>query len=831
MRLSRIDAVRFGRLQDRSLDGLQTGLNVVLGPNEAGKTSFTDLVRHVLYGFTTRAMSEPGYHSDGGTRHGRLVFADETGEWVVERLEGAHGGPVKVRAPDGSDRPDVLDRIRSGVGRESFRVVFGFGLDEMAQIEAERGTSDDVLSRLYAARTGLGVSPQDVRAKLQAQADALFKARGSAPEVNTLKREIAQAKTELRELEASAERYAEKRAQLNELEQLADQARALRDEHAERARSVAQSAIQVDSRLARLDEIDEAAATQSAELESARARLEGLEADDEVLANAAELAAVLEEVSGFRAHLRALEERRDSIAATRATADTALAALGPGARDVAERVEITPQLLVDVEEWKDRLKISRSRAQESEHLATHARSERSVPFEAAQTTSTVWAVAALVVGVAVAVAGALTQQWIAVASGVMLVGFGAVWFVRARGGSSDQSAALADQSARSAAVAEERARADAQALEQELAAWRAYRNEHGLDQAGQDPEVVIRFLSAVREWRASQQQTEREETLLAAEERWCSAYVARLSHAAPFEAGLDAIELAGVPAVAERLRQRLERARDLARERAQLEELIERLDAEVLVTSAKREAASAAITAVLQDLGMAGKPPADVRARAELAERESAEANEAYTRIERERAGLAGELSHVGDEATMAQARLRLVTAQERLAAAAQRYAVAAAAVALVDRSIAHYQNARQPKVVRVASTVFGDMTDGRYERIVVPADETEIGVVRSGTSEFVPSSELSRGTQEQLYLSLRIALIEQLDEAGPGLPVLMDDVLANFDPGRKAGAVRALDELSRHRQIVFFTCHPETAGLLESVAASPTVIRLDRCS
>ena len=49
MRLRRVEAERYGALAGASLGDLGDALTIVHGPNEAGKSSFTALVRHVLY--------------------------------------------------------------------------------------------------------------------------------------------------------------------------------------------------------------------------------------------------------------------------------------------------------------------------------------------------------------------------------------------------------------------------------------------------------------------------------------------------------------------------------------------------------------------------------------------------------------------------------------------------------------------------------------------------------------------------------------------------------------------------------------------------------------
>ncbi len=51
------------------------------------------------------------------------------------------------------------------------------------------------------------------------------------------------------------------------------------------------------------------------------------------------------------------------------------------------------------------------------------------------------------------------------------------------------------------------------------------------------------------------------------------------------------------------------------------------------------------------------------------------------------------------------------------------------------------------------------------------------------------PPHFLSLGTRQQLYLSLRIALLLSAANVGRGLPVLCDDILVNFDDERRAQA------------------------------------------
>jgi len=130
-------------------------------PNESGKTTLTALTRHVLYGYPDGRSKERAYAPLAVRGLPRLVFADAAGEWAIERVDGKNRGPVSVTARRGAERPELLGQLVSGVSEQSYRVVFGFGLDELSLIE--HGDSADIMSRLYAAGFGLAVNPMDAR--------------------------------------------------------------------------------------------------------------------------------------------------------------------------------------------------------------------------------------------------------------------------------------------------------------------------------------------------------------------------------------------------------------------------------------------------------------------------------------------------------------------------------------------------------------------------------------------------------------------------------------------------------------------------------------------
>ena len=118
-------------------------------------------------------------------------------------------------------------------------------------------------------------------------------------------------------------------------------------------------------------------------------------------------------------------------------------------------------------------------------------------------------------------------------------------------------------------------------------------------------------------------------------------------------------------------------------------------------------------------------------------------------------------------------------------------------------------------------------MTLARYSRIYAPLGEAKIYVEdKDGSRKDI--QELSRGTAEQLYLSLRFGFIREFSKRAESLPIIFDDILVNFDPKRFQAACRAIKELIKTNQILYFTCHPETVDLLANTIQDSKIIEIN---
>ena len=106
------------------------------------------------------------------------------------------------------------------------------------------------------------------------------------------------------------------------------------------------------------------------------------------------------------------------------------------------------------------------------------------------------------------------------------------------------------------------------------------------------------------------------------------------------------------------------------------------------------------------------------------------------------------------------------------------------------------------PQLTGLAGDYLRQLTRGHYDGLVLeqPLElsvrETETGLVR-------PLAALSRGTQDQAWLALRLAMTRLL--LPEGTPVVLDDALLTFDPSREQAAMELLTR--ENRQVLLFSC------------------------
>ena len=158
---------------------------------------------------------------------------------------------------------------------------------------------------------------------------------------------------------------------------------------------------------------------------------------------------------------------------------------------------------------------------------------------------------------------------------------------------------------------------------------------------------------------------------------------------------------------------------------------------------------------------------------------------------------------------------------EEALAAmqdVAGRYARVRASAMLLRWTVDRYRKEKQGPLLSRAGELFRLLTRNSFERLEVRIDERDslhLTGVRPG-GEVVAVPGLSSGTEDQLFLALRIAAVEEYLTRAVALPFVADDLFINFDPERSAAGFEVLGQLAEQTQVLFYTHHPHLVDVAQ---------------
>jgi uncharacterized protein YhaN len=704
----------FGVHRDLRCDGLSPGLNLVVGPNEAGKSTLHAFLRGMLVGFPdgrSKESSHPPVH--GGAHGGRLWLRTEAGEFVVERRLGAKRR-VEVRGPGGIvGGQELLDRLTGGADARLYRGVFAFGLAELAGLEAL--ATQEVAARLFdAGLAGEGQAAAEAIADLAARRGRELSPRGGR--IRELARELEGAERALRTAADRARGHGEVLSRLEEEREGLAAARRRLDQAREESRRYALLRSLWPLELRRREgEAVLAAEGDAAEVAAdAVARFDGAREAERVAAAA--LAGREEALAGLRAERRRLEERGGTPARV----------AGAGHRLAARALAVLALLL---------------------------------GLGAVAALGLAGGAAALGWAVAAVVAGGL-GWWLRAAAAVA---------ERSRREDGTRREALASLAGRIAALDEERGRL-----------------------AGEAAAAAARWAAVLAEAGAADR-----EGLVRRTRRWSRVAAAREA----VEEARRGLALALGEAVAGGAEGTAGKGR------------------------ATGEGGGSIPTAGIREALASGDPVAwaEAQARAEgEAERLAGEVEERARRV----GALEGERRELEASADVPRLAAAVAAREAELSDAVRRYREAAFVERLLAEVLEVHRRERQPEVLRRAGEAFARITGGRYLRVIQAATPDALEVIdRDGRC--LPVEVLSRGTREQLYVCVRLGLAAAVAARGTSLPLLLDDVLVDFDPERAAATAKVLAEFAREHQVLVFTCHPATVALLGRHAPMAPVLDL----
>jgi uncharacterized protein YhaN len=197
MKLTRIQARAFGRFEDFDSGTVPLGaLNVVVGPNESGKTTFFHLLHSIIFGLYPASKDQHPYTPwSGRNLEVEAEVRLENGEeWNVQRkLAGSPTGQLTRNGGVESLRNQTL-ACADHVTREVFRQVFALTLTEVASLESQAWS--EIQDRLIGGMGARDLVPaRSVAEALETEAQRLWRAtRRGTQEVRVLREQIRDAK-------------------------------------------------------------------------------------------------------------------------------------------------------------------------------------------------------------------------------------------------------------------------------------------------------------------------------------------------------------------------------------------------------------------------------------------------------------------------------------------------------------------------------------------------------------------------------------------------------------------------------------------------------------
>ena len=217
----------------------------------------------------------------------------------------------------------------------------------------------------------------------------------------------------------------------------------------------------------------------------------------------------------------------------------------------------------------------------------------------------------------------------------------------------------------------------------------------------------------------------------------------------------------------------------------------------------------------------------DAKTRFETELNDLQEENAGLDRIEKHIQTLKGQVeaesSYVYEESLDNEAGYRMKKTERAIKDSYNEWLEYAFAREVLERAKKHYEETSQPQIVQIASAFFNKITDNAWQGIKVSLEDRSVNVLDEN-GKLLQAEMLSQGAKEQLYLSLRLAHIKNRSLTKRPLPILMDDILVNFDEKRVKNTTEVLklmvqetQGMQNTQQILFYTCHERTAQILQN--------------
>jgi len=127
------------------------------------------------------------------------------------------------------------------------------------------------------------------------------------------------------------------------------------------------------------------------------------------------------------------------------------------------------------------------------------------------------------------------------------------------------------------------------------------------------------------------------------------------------------------------------------------------------------------------------------------------------------------------------------------------------------------------PKFTEELSNVMKKISNAKYQNVRINTNG-EI-IVEENTGAYIMAENLSIGTIDQLYLSLRLATIKEISKEN--MLIILDEAFAYYDEERLQNILSYLANEYKEKQIIIFTCTDREKEILTKLGVNYNLIQL----
>ncbi len=158
----------------------------------------------------------------------------------------------------------------------------------------------------------------------------------------------------------------------------------------------------------------------------------------------------------------------------------------------------------------------------------------------------------------------------------------------------------------------------------------------------------------------------------------------------------------------------------------------------------------------------------------------------------------------------------------------AEKYAANAAAAYILNKVQERFIEKTKDSLLTEAGNILNQITEGEIVTINQADNLSKVNFnIKEKNNEILKSQDvLSRGTKEQLFLSVRLSRIKEMETK---LPIIIDDSLVNFDSFHLKKVIKVLKSFSKTNQIFILTCHSEVVDMVFSEAKDAQFYKIEK--